>query len=170
MGAMASQITGLTIVYSTVYSGVDQRKHQSSASLAFVRGILRWPVNSPHKWPVTRKIFPFDDVIMELKNHLVWFPSLTAKYWQMNWISEGEICLSVCDLSYDWFIMQVNLTLSLLSPKHFRISRSILDIAVDVSAPCVARSSAVVIFRITVPLLSIKDNFNYLGHCSVSEW
>ena len=39
MGAMASQITSLTIVYSTVYSDADQRKHQSSASLAFVRGI-----------------------------------------------------------------------------------------------------------------------------------
>ena len=50
---------------STVYSGPDQRKHQSSASLAFVRGIHRWPVNSPHKWPVTRTMFPFDDVIME---------------------------------------------------------------------------------------------------------
>ena len=47
-----------------IYSGADQRKHQSSASLAFVRGIHRWPVNSPHKWPVTRKMFPFDDVIM----------------------------------------------------------------------------------------------------------
>ena len=45
-------------------SGTDQRKHQSSASLAFVRGIHRRPVNSPHKWPVTRKMFPFDDVIM----------------------------------------------------------------------------------------------------------
>ena len=65
MGAMASQITSLTIVYSTVYSGADQRKHHSSASLAFVRGIHRWLVNSPHKWPVTRKMFPFDDVIME---------------------------------------------------------------------------------------------------------
>ena len=64
MGAMASQITSLTIVYSTVYSGADQRKHQSSTSLAFVRGIHRGPVNSPHKWPVTRKMFPFDDVIM----------------------------------------------------------------------------------------------------------
>ena len=64
MGAMASQITSLAIVYSTVNSGTDQRKHQSSASLAFVRGIHRWPVNSPHKWPVTRKIFSFDDVIM----------------------------------------------------------------------------------------------------------
>ena len=64
MGAMASQITSLTIVYSTVYSGADQRKHQSSASLAFVRGIHWSPVNSPHKWAVTRKMFPFDDVLM----------------------------------------------------------------------------------------------------------
>ena len=66
MGTMASQITNLTIVYSTVYSGADQRKHQSSASLAFVRGIHRGPVNSPHKWPVTQKMFPFDDVIMTM--------------------------------------------------------------------------------------------------------
>ena len=64
MGAMASQITSLNIVCSTVYSGADQRKHQSSASLAFVRGNHWWPVNSPYKWPVTRKMLPFDDVIM----------------------------------------------------------------------------------------------------------
>ena len=64
MSAMASQINSLTIVYSIVYSGADQRKHQSTASLAFVWGIHRWPVNSPHKGPVTRKMFPFDDVIM----------------------------------------------------------------------------------------------------------
>ena len=64
MSAMASQITTLMIVYSTVYWGTDQRKHQSSASTAFVRGIHRWPVNSPHKGPVTRETFPFDDVIM----------------------------------------------------------------------------------------------------------
>ena len=64
MSTMASQITSLTIVYSTVYSGADQRKHQSSASVAFVRGIHRWPVNSPHKGPVTRKMFLFDGVIM----------------------------------------------------------------------------------------------------------
>ena len=67
MGAMASPITSLIIVYSTVYSGSDHSKHQSSASLAFVRGIHRWPVNSSHKWPVTRKMFPFDDVIMNCK-------------------------------------------------------------------------------------------------------
>ena len=64
MSTMASQIISLTIIYSTVYSGADQRKHQNSASLAFVRGIHREPVNSPHKGPVTRKMFPFDDVIM----------------------------------------------------------------------------------------------------------
>ena len=68
MGTMASQITSLTIVYSTVYSGADETKHQSSASLAFVRGIHRSPVNSPHKWPVTQKMFPFDDVIMYKSN------------------------------------------------------------------------------------------------------
>ena len=65
MGAMASQITGAKIVYSTVCSGADSRKRQSSASLAFVRGIHRWPVNSPHKSQVTQKMFPFDDVIMQ---------------------------------------------------------------------------------------------------------
>ena len=62
--AVASQITSLTIVYSTVCSRADQIIHQSSASLAFVWGNHRWPVNSPHKGPVTRKIFPLDDVIM----------------------------------------------------------------------------------------------------------
>ena len=64
MGVIASQITSITIVYSTVYSDADQRKHQNSASLAFVWGIHWGPVNSPHKWPVTRKMFSFDDVIM----------------------------------------------------------------------------------------------------------
>ena len=64
MDSMASQLTSLAIVYSAVYSNADQRKHQSSASLAFVRGIHWGPVNSPHKWPVTQKMFPFDDVII----------------------------------------------------------------------------------------------------------
>ena len=64
MGVVASQIISLAIVYSPVYSDADQRKYQSSASLAFVREIHRGPVNSPHNWPVTRKMFPFDDFIM----------------------------------------------------------------------------------------------------------
>ena len=66
MSSMVSQITSLMIVYSTAYSRTDQRKHQSSASLAFVRGFHRWPMNSPHKGPATRKMFPFDDVIMQI--------------------------------------------------------------------------------------------------------
>ena len=75
MGPIASQITSLTIVYSIVYSDADQRKHQSSASLVFVRGIHRWPVNFPHKWPVTRKMFPLDDCIMILSRDDVWICS-----------------------------------------------------------------------------------------------
>ena len=54
LGAMASQITRLTIVNSTVYSGADQRKYQSFASVAFVWGIR----------PVKRKLFSCDDVVM----------------------------------------------------------------------------------------------------------
>ena len=64
MSMMVDQITGLAIVYAIIYLSADQRKHQSSALLAFVRGIHRRPVNSPHKGPVTPKMFPFDDVIM----------------------------------------------------------------------------------------------------------
>ena len=69
MGTMAFQITSHMIVYSTVYSGADQRKHQSSASLTFVGGI--------HKGPVTRKKFPFDDCIV--------FYSIYANNMQWNW-------------------------------------------------------------------------------------
>ena len=61
MSAIASQIISLMIIYPTDYSGGDQSKHQSSASLAWIH---RRTVNSLHKWPVTRKVFPFDNVIM----------------------------------------------------------------------------------------------------------
>ena len=63
MNTMESQITSLTIVYSIIYSGADQRKLQSSMSLAFVQEIYLWPMNSPSKGPVMRKTFNFDDVI-----------------------------------------------------------------------------------------------------------
>ena len=72
MGAIVSQITSLPIVYPTVDSGADQSKHQSSASLAFVRGIHRGPVKSPHKWPVMWKMFPFDYVIMKMHLYHHW--------------------------------------------------------------------------------------------------
>ena len=81
MTAMASQITSLAVVYSSVYSGADQRKHQRSASLAFCAGNSPGPVKSPHKGPVTRKMFPFDDVIMtwcSLLGLLCWVPNLSC--------------------------------------------------------------------------------------------
>ena len=64
MSTMVPQITSISIVCSTVCSDADQRKYQSSTSLAFVRGTHQWPVNSPHKGQVTWKMFPFDDIIM----------------------------------------------------------------------------------------------------------
>ena len=64
---MAFQITGVSIICSTVCSGSDERKYQSSMSLAFVRRIHRSPVDSPHKGPEARKMFPFDDVIMHIQ-------------------------------------------------------------------------------------------------------
>ena len=74
MSAMAPHITSTSIVYSTICSSADQRKHQSSASLTFVRWIHRSPVNSPHKGPVTRNIFTFNDVIMISNSycHVAW--------------------------------------------------------------------------------------------------
>ena len=72
---MTSQIIGVLIVCPTVCSGADQRKHQGSALLAFVKGIHRWPVDSPHKGPAKRKIFPFDDVII-----ILWEIQLMAKH------------------------------------------------------------------------------------------
>ena len=88
MGPIASQITSLTIVYSTVYSDADQRKHQSSVSLAFVRGIQRGPVNSPHKWPVTRKMFPFHDVIMDVALMTSWHKAVLPV------LSDSSICVA----------------------------------------------------------------------------
>ena len=90
MTMLASQITSLTVVYSIVYSGVNQRKHQSSASLAFVWEIHRGPVNFPHKWPVTRKMLPFDDVIMSMiKTSLATTihgqPLYNRPYWRTKW-------------------------------------------------------------------------------------
>ena len=95
MGAMASQITSLKIVYSTVYSDADQEKNQSSASLAFMRGVHRWPGDSPHKGPVKRNTFPFDDVIMKAVQ--LW----TMKYivFPQNWIQNLQtlICVAVTE-------------------------------------------------------------------------
>ena len=68
VGSVASQITSFTSVYSAVYSGVDQRKHQSSESLAFVRGIHRGSVNSPHKGPVSA-----ENISIWWRHHVPWY-------------------------------------------------------------------------------------------------
>ena len=103
MSAIASHITNLTIVFSIVYSDADQRKHQSTASLAFVRGIHRGPVNSPHKWPVTRKMFPFDDVIM---NFLFWSNKTFCKLTPFPAImSQLQLCFgNSCSVCCGWYI------------------------------------------------------------------
>ena len=89
MGAMGSQVTRLTTAYSTVYPGARQRKHQSFAPKAFVRGIHRWPVNSPHKRPVTHKMFPFDDVIMVPGSGNCLAPNRQKV---MIWTNDGLLC------------------------------------------------------------------------------
>ena len=82
MSAMAYYITSLTIVHSTVYSGADK----SPASLAFVRGIHRWPVNSPHKGRASNEEkFSFDDVIMATR--LIGF-----RYVCHRWFSSKMLC------------------------------------------------------------------------------
>ena len=107
MGSMASQITKLTIVYSTVYSGADQRKRQSSASLAFVRGIHQSPVNSPYKWSVMRKMFPFDDVIMNAE--------CVSMSWclhdKIRWLLPSYHTMATCDWSgADFVFFDINLS------------------------------------------------------------
>ena len=68
--------------------GADLRKHQSSASLVYVQEIHRWPMNSPHKWPVTLKKFPYDDVIIEIiRNFMLnkWHNYLLIRQESISW-------------------------------------------------------------------------------------
>ena len=93
MSAMASQITGVSNVCSAVGSGAaDQRKHQSSASLAFVRGIHRSSANSPHKRPVTRKMVPFDDVIMHMRHANIYYSDPRVKFIKAVPAKDVNIC------------------------------------------------------------------------------
>ena len=64
MSMMASHTTGILVVYWNVCSGADKKNTKAPRHLAFVRGIHRWTVSTPHQGPVTRKMFPFDNVIM----------------------------------------------------------------------------------------------------------
>ena len=89
---ITSQITGILIVCSTICSGEDQNIHQSSASLTFVRGIHRWPVDSPHKGPVMWKMFPFDDVIMD------WPANMFQEHWQPLLLVFSPHATSLCQM------------------------------------------------------------------------
>ena len=82
-----------TRLFTQMFIQADQRRHQSSASLAFVRGIHPWPVNSPHKWPVTWKMFPFDGVIMPAaentyypRNTFLWIYGYRADLHDDKWL------------------------------------------------------------------------------------
>ena len=110
MSPMAFQITSLAIVCSIV-SG---KKHQSSVPLPFVRGIYRRPGNSPPKGTVTRKMFPFYDVIMErrhLKISLDW--NYQEHYININLFMETHVAgqrlpnpEAICEIEIsDWRYM-----------------------------------------------------------------
>ena len=90
--AMVCLITGVSMVYST-----DQRKYQSSPSLAFMRGIHRWPVNSPHKGPVMWKIFLFS--CLRLRQWPVTY-LITLSDWIMSCQPGRHAVVTVCEP--DW--------------------------------------------------------------------
>ena len=119
MGAIASQITSLTIVCSSVYSGADQSKHQISASLAFVWGIRRGPVNSPHKWPVTWKMLPFDDVILQAIQPL---PKPTGTFFTTSHTQLFFLAVlkfsTICNVRDLWKYVSSCKRLRLLYPPH----------------------------------------------------
>ena len=111
MGAIASQITSLTTVYSSVYSDADQRKHQSSASLAFVHGIHRRPVKSLHIGAMTRKMFPFDDVIMRYV-YSEFLVNLSETHFQLEHGDKDQTnCKYVCVRGYWITYVQILVTL-----------------------------------------------------------
>ena len=112
-----------------LHINADQRKHQSSSSLAFVWEIHRGPVNSPHKWPVTRKMFPFDDVITfyisnkstylcavteYLINTALIFPSVLLKVslqkaaWQRSTMETFFTFLAIYGVHYWWPLDSAN--------------------------------------------------------------
>ena len=127
MCATASQITGILIVYSTICSCADQRKHQSSGSLDSRGGITV----EPHKGPVSRKMFPFHDVIMYCISR--WNCGLNFRHWSVNerktvdqnyidhhlvLIKYFLLRLALFDnrICYVWFMLALKGTLQLVLP------------------------------------------------------
>ena len=127
ISVMSSQITSVSIVCSTVCSSADQRRHQSSTSLAFVRALHWWPVNSHHKGPVTLKMFPFDDVIRSGSQRMI--ASWTSVSDSKSGHSYNGIGLSMKQASSPWLLMRpgvcipVNLTCTFMGAPLFFILR-----------------------------------------------
>ena len=129
MGVMASQITSFTILYSTVYSGADQRKHQCSTSLAFVQRIHWWPMNSLYKWPETQKMFHlmtsscvYPDHNNEVAIYIWKFKSVlyitgTWSWWSL-WLSTNVLWLTALGHQQVWcwlLIFEVKLTFEMVT-------------------------------------------------------
>ena len=125
MGVITSQITSLTIVYSTVYWGADQRKHQGSASLAFVWGIHRWSVNSPHKGSA-RKMFPFDDVIISEYDQVIPYDLLYIASHETSHIKPAYCNLATCGSQSCWYHITANM-LGLASNLSVTLHRYIIS-------------------------------------------
>ena len=175
MSAMASQITSLTIVYSTIYSGTDQRKYQSSASMAFVCGDSPVTGEFPAQRSSNAEMFPFSDVIMLSPPTRLFISVLrmttkntksriTAYLW-------GE---STSDSPHKWPVMRkifpCPYASSTLSPHSFDPLFSV----VSLSLTCFLRPSCGVPLRMHVSsdetdvwsLLSNKQRTNDLKGCS----
>ena len=151
MITMASQIISLTVVYSTVYSDADQRKHQKLCVTGLCVGNSPGPVNSPHKGPVTRKMFPFDDVIM------LNYKENKAKLECVHIILDASYLL-LSDTSW-WFMF---FGIQLFFPtKHSHISSNIVVCPRD-GKPSLHRSS----FKIAILGTGIPDTYLICGFFS----
>ena len=161
MGAMASLITSLTSVHSTVHSGTDERKHQSSASLVFVWGNHRSPVNSPHKGPVTQKMFPFDDVIMEW--HQVSFQSIMLPFivWRLMTLS--------CYLPQCYDIDHQKQKLSLVQIKEFYVCVMHYNICMASIILCLSMATELISPVIRSYLVTLR-RANWRTHFTKGFW
>ena len=150
MSAIASQITSLTIVYSTVYSDADQRKHQSSASLAFVQGTHRGPVNSPHKWPVIQTMFSLDDVIMwnEINQHAQ--ALMTSIYFgRIKPYAQSNVIFLYC----------INLYLFVLKRVFVASSRHLRRLVSSTASPIFAHFSESIAGATTIRAYGMQETF-----------
>ena len=140
MTTMASQITSLTVVYSTVYSDADQRKHQSSASLAIVWGIHRdrWIPRTKGQLPENISIWwrhhDFARFLQALKK---------KKRWTKKWIINKchLFCITGCAdgralLDYS----------DIRRPLSFRFVFHLLDWVANTTHICV-KASIIICFR-----------------------